>query len=110
MFQAILSLVLCGTCCGTRCGTPCGEMTDILCSGARREGRAADHEAGGPHQAAHQGAEERQGGAGAGEEAAEGAERHHQGALEGDPGPAGPAGGGRGWPRQEAGERQEICS
>ena len=40
-----------------------------LFSGSRGEGGAAEHETGGPHQAAHQGAEECQSSPGAGEEA-----------------------------------------
>ena len=53
--------------------------------GAGGEGGAEEHEAGGAHQAAQQGAPQCQGRPRAGEKAQEGPERHNQGALEGDP-------------------------
>ena len=54
-------------------------------AGAGGEGGVEEHEVGGAHQAAQQGAPQRQGRPRAGEEAEEGAERHDQSALEGDP-------------------------
>ena len=50
-----------------------------LCSGSRGEGGAAQHETGGPHQAAHQGAQERPGRPRERAETQKSSKRHYQG-------------------------------